>query len=104
MGGGGENLCVVVVLSPCSLHHRPSSVVTAMSCHCCPPVSIVVTWPLSCAVVITKGGRGRGSDMAVVGGCDDGRWALWLLDRINRGTGRAYDALYSSLPYTCHHQ
>jgi hypothetical protein len=73
-----------------------------MSHCCCPPVLIVVMWPLSCAVVVAKGGRGRGSGVAVVGGCDDGRWALWLLDTINRGTGRAYDVLHSSLLYTCH--
>jgi len=46
----------------CCLAH-----VTAMSCCHRPPVSIIFAWPLSCVVVNTKGGRGWGGDVAVVG-------------------------------------
>jgi len=42
-----------------------SSVITATLHHHCPPVSIVVVWPLWCVVINAKGGRGWGGDMAV---------------------------------------
>jgi len=72
--------CLILHIVLSHDHHcgHPSS----LPCH----VIVVHLSPSSSRVVNAKGGRGRG-DVAVVGRCYKGCWALWLLDRRKRVVG-----------------